>query len=121
LKFIVSCFSLILSSKKMKIWQAIKDFNSPNSVDRVYTCLIKPICWEINSLRFYVRIYRINGVKFMYYVWIRECGGFGHAWAMMKKIFKLNTFKKHMIGPSCWHDGVSGQATSPATFGSGIG
>jgi hypothetical protein len=44
LKFIVSCFSLILSSKKMKIWQAIKDFNSPNSVDRVYTCLIKPIC-----------------------------------------------------------------------------
>jgi hypothetical protein len=82
LKCNVICIPLILSSKNIETWQVKKDFNIPNDVGRVQTYLIKFICWEINFLRFYVKIYRIDDAKSMYYIWIHRCSKFSHTQAI---------------------------------------
>jgi hypothetical protein len=46
----------------MEKWMAM-NFNTFNGLDGVKTCIIMPICWEIISLWFYIKIYRIDGVR----------------------------------------------------------
>jgi hypothetical protein len=69
----------------------MKNFNTFNNIGGAQTLLIKLICWEIIPLWFHVKIYRIDGIRFMYYIWIHECSESGYTQGAMIKILELDT------------------------------